>query len=551
MKNINKLDNYSLVKKILSNIPSGLDSNLKIINQQALPFVSELSNRLELDSTETVLFSCIIHSQMTQNKCETSRISEILNTPLEHLYTNQKKIRNLNFKNAVEISFGSQEIESYFVKRSVRNAFFLNNINPSIKKINYSFLEILEFVHDTFSQFKMNSDDVEEFKFYREKLKYILKNNRNLPEVKMLNKTKLKLSEQIILMIIVLNNSIKKGAVNVLSVFDSGSDNLDESFNLFSSFNNKENILITENYIELSTDENSDPYDYVIGSKGLKFINQSVKSVPSSLVLPKSELLTAIFPEKTIYTSLYFDDESEKDYNRVSKLLDEDNFIKFAGKNCITKGLNILFYGIPGSGKTESVMQLAKSSNRIILQANLSTIRDKWIGGSEKNAQKIFDDYEIISKACKLKPILLLNEADAILGSRQSVSQYADQSNNTVQNIFLECFENFTGILIATTNLQNNLDKAFDRRFLIKMNFQLPSKQKRLEICSNKVKNVPIEIQQIISEFEFSGGQLDNISKKIKMYELIDGIKVNAEKVRSICSEEQVIKNDNARRIGF
>ena len=77
MKNINKLDNYSLVKKILSNIPSGLDSNLKIINQQALPFVSELSNRLELDSTETVIFSCIIHSQMTQNKCETSRISEI------------------------------------------------------------------------------------------------------------------------------------------------------------------------------------------------------------------------------------------------------------------------------------------------------------------------------------------------------------------------------------------------------------------------------------------------------------------------------------------
>jgi hypothetical protein len=244
MKNINKLDNYSLVKKILSNIPSGLDSNLKVINQQALPFISELSNRLELDSTETVLFSCIIHSQMTQNKCETSRISEILNTPLEHLYTNQKKIRNLNFKNAVEISFGSQEIESYFVKRSVRNAFFLNNINPSIKKINYSFLEILEFVHDTFSQFKMNSDDVEEFKFYREKLKYILKNNKNLSEVKMLNKTKLKLSEQIILMIIVLSNSIKKGAVNVLSVFDSGSDNLDESFNLFYYFKKKENIFI-------------------------------------------------------------------------------------------------------------------------------------------------------------------------------------------------------------------------------------------------------------------------------------------------------------------
>lgn len=60
-----------------------------------------------------------------------------------------------------------------------------------------------------------------------------------------------------------------------------------------------------------------------------------------------------------------------------------------------------------------------------------------------------------------------------------------------------------------------------------------------------------LKIQQIISEFEFSGGQLDNISKKIKMFELIDGIKMNADVIRSICSEEQVIKKSSSNKIGF
>ena len=87
----------------------------------------------------------------------------------------------------------------------------------------------------------MNSDDVDELRFYREKLTYILKNNKNLTEVKMLNKTKLAFSEQIILMIVVLNNSIKKGSVNVLSIFDTAANNLEESFRLFTSFNSKTN----------------------------------------------------------------------------------------------------------------------------------------------------------------------------------------------------------------------------------------------------------------------------------------------------------------------
>lgn len=551
MKNLTKTDNYSLVKMILHAMPNGLNSKLKIKDKLALPIINELGGRLGLDNTEIVLFSAIMHSQMKQTKCETSRLAEILNTPIEYIYKNQHSLRSLAYKNAISVNFEYRAIESYCINREVRNRFFGDKVSPFIQKTEYCFFEILNFVNDNFSPFKLISDDSDELKFNRDKLKFILVNNKKLSEIKMLHRTKLDFSEQIILMLIVFNNSAKKGDVNLLSVFETVTDTVEDAFNLFTSFNNKDNTLIKENYIILSDAENSGPFDYVIGNAGAKFINHSLTIVSKELPLPKSELLSVHFPDKTINTPMYFDEDGAKEYDRVSKLFNEENYVKFAGENCITKGLNILFYGAPGTGKTESVMQLAKSSGRIVLQANLSTIRDKWIGASEKNAQKIFDDYILIAASCKLKPILLLNEADAILGSRQTVIQSADQTNNTIQNIFLECLENFKGILIATTNLQNNLDKAFDRRFLIKMNFQLPSKQKRLEICASKVKDVPVEIHQIISEFEFSGGQLDNISKKIKMFELIDGIKMNADVVRSICSEEQVIKKSNSTKIGF
>jgi DNA polymerase III delta prime subunit len=551
MKNFTKTDNYSLVKLILEAIPNGLNSKLKIKDKVALPIINVLGDRLGLDNTETVLFSAIIHSQMTQKKCETSRLAEILNTPIEYIYKNQHSLRSLAYKNAISVNFEYQAIESYCINREVRNRFFGDNVSPCVQKSDYCFFEILDFVNENFGPFKIVSTDSDELRFFREKLKFIMLNNKQLPEIKMLYKTKLGFPEQIILMLMIFNNSLRKGDVSLLSVFDTTTDNVDEAFRLFTSFNSKDNALIKENYIQLSDTENSGPFDYIIGSLGEKFISESFTFTAKELPLPKSELLSVHFPDKTNHTPLYFDEDAAKEYNRISKLFNEENFIKFAGENCITKGLNILFYGTPGTGKTESVMQLAKSSGRIVLQANLSTIRDKWIGASEKNAQKIFDDYTLIAACCKLKPILLLNEADAILGNRQTVTQSADQTNNTMQNIFLECLESFKGILIATTNLQNNLDKAFDRRFLIKMKFQLPSQQKRLEICASKVKDVPVEIHQIISEFEFSGGQLDNISKKIKMYELIDGIKITDDVVRSICLDEQVIKKSNSNKIGF
>ena len=106
-----------------------------------------------------------------------------------------------------------------------------------------------------------------------------------------------------------------------------------------------------------------------------------------------------------------------------------------------------------------------------------------YVGESEKNVRKIFDDFKELSKKAKVDPILLLNEADQFLSSRtQGPGSSADKMHNQMQNIFLEQIEKFEGILIATTNLLGNIDKAFSRRFNHKIEFKKPGRKQRLRL---------------------------------------------------------------------
>jgi ATP-dependent Clp protease ATP-binding subunit ClpA len=148
----------------------------------------------------------------------------------------------------------------------------------------------------------------------------------------------------------------------------------------------------------------------------------------------------------------------------------------------------IIFYGAAGTGKTMTAYSLAKSLKRQVLAFDCSKILSMYVGESEKNVRKIFDTFYDLSNKTKTEPILLLNEADQFLGSRSSGNVTgSDQMHNQMQNIFLEQIENFRGMLIATTNLLENIDKAFSRRFDYKIEFKKPDKAQRLELWKKNV----------------------------------------------------------------
>ena len=100
--------------------------------------------------------------------------------------------------------------------------------------------------------------------------------------------------------------------------------------------------------------------------------------------------------------------------------------MKESGFRC---GFTCLFYGAPGTGKTETVLQLARQTGRDIVQVNLSQLKSCWVGESEKNIKRLFDNYRNKVKKSKVIPILLFNEADAIINQRMEGAQTAAKTS--------------------------------------------------------------------------------------------------------------------------
>lgn len=178
----------------------------------------------------------------------------------------------------------------------------------------------------------------------------------------------------------------------------------------------------------------------------------------------------------------------------------------------------IIFYGPPGTGKTMTSYSLAKSLKRQVLAFDCSKILSMYVGESEKNVRKIFDTYTELTTKSKTEPILLLNEADQFLGARSSgANGGAEQMHNQMQNIFLEQIERFNGVLIATTNLLENIDMAFSRRFNYKIHFSKPDKAQRKVLWEKMLpKEAPFSsdfnLERLLN-VELSGGQISLIIK--------------------------------------
>ena len=150
-------------------------------------------------------------------------------------------------------------------------------------------------------------------------------------------------------------------------------------------------------------------------------------------------------------------------------------------------------------------------------------------------------------------PILFFNEADAIINKRtENVAHSVDKMDNAMQNIILQEIENLDGILIATTNLTSNLDHAFERRFLFKVEFHKPNIAVKTQIWQSMLKDLSYdEAQQLASHFDFSGGQIENIARKRTVDYILSGKYASIEEIEDYCRAEQLANSKNGRRIGF
>ena len=253
---------------------------------------------------------------------------------------------------------------------------------------------------------------------------------------------------------------------------------------------------------------------------------------------------------------LIFNENEVKQLQTIKELLRSNNyeeFVKSADRNNNPQGVTVLLYGNPGTGKTESVLQLARESDREILKVDLSHSKSMWFGESEKQIKKIFTDYRKFHCQSERTPILFINEVDGLISKRVDISYHISrQTENTMQSILLEEIENFNGILIATTNNTGNFDRAFDRRFLFKIHFPDPDYEVRAKIWRDKRPDLSeAECYRLSSEFKISGAQIDNIVRRLSIEEVLHGNMIPIDKIMEFCSDENYKKDYEKGRIGF
>jgi SpoVK/Ycf46/Vps4 family AAA+-type ATPase len=205
-------------------------------------------------------------------------------------------------------------------------------------------------------------------------------------------------------------------------------------------------------------------------------------------------------------------------------------------KKKIKPGYRALFFGPPGTGKTLTACLLGKFSNMDVYRIDLSMIVSKYIGETEKNLGKVFD------QAMNKNWIWFFDEADALFGKRTQTSSSNDRFANQEVSYLLQKIEDFPGIIVLATNLKANLDDAFSRRFQNMVYFTMPDAKQREILWSKAFSNKSsfeknVHLEEIADKYEIAGGSIINVVRYcslkalkrndtfIKKIDIINGIK--------------------------
>ena len=299
--------------------------------------------------------------------------------------------------------------------------------------------------------------------------------------------------------------------------------------------------------------------EWVLSQEGWLAMLGSQKEVDSIVPTEEDEdeninMLTSY--KRLAQRPLYFSGKTEEQVQTLTNLLHEEQLAKVRQAlqtHNMPLGFCCLFYGTPGTGKTELVQQLAIATQRDLLQVNIATLRDKYVGESEKQLKRIFDKYRSLVRTQERAPILFFNEADAIFGNRMENTQRSvDKMENALQNIILQEMEVLDGIMICTTNLTSCLDKAFDRRFIYKVEFEKPTNQARKLIWQSMLSSLNDEqATELANRFEFSGGQIQNISRKQVINAVFSGKdELDYDQIKLDCQNESISRNSRGK-VGF
>lgn len=184
---------------------------------------------------------------------------------------------------------------------------------------------------------------------------------------------------------------------------------------------------------------------------------------------------------------------------------------KFGERLPYGRGVTVLLHGPSGTGKTMAALGIARQLNAQVLRVDLSRVVSKYIGDTEKNIDRVFAD------ATRSGAVLLIDEAEALLGKRSEVKDAHDRYANIEVAYLLQRMEAYEGLAILTTNLRQNLDSAFLRRLRFLLEFPRPDVEAREEIwrhCLPRESHVldSAAFRQLARRIDLTGGHIRQIT---------------------------------------
>lgn len=439
--------------------------------------------------------------------------------------------------------------DQFTINEKITEAILNNKSMPVIEREGFKdVIELLEKFHKLGEQ--RDSEELSTFELFAQ-TKELISSNLHFPLIKKINDFQFSIEDIYLFLYLIWKTITGNETTDIGRATEGIFDNTSERVNYVQKIMANENKLISQNHLEIVEANFFSDTEMKLSESSVKMLQE----LGLKLFANKKKRDNIIEPAKINSKTLYFNEFERKQLDLLKTLLQEDNFNetqnRLQGKG-LPKGITALLHGSPGTGKTETVFQVAKDTNREIVKVDISQSKSMWFGESEKIIKRIFTDYKAYAKDSERMPILLFNEADAIISKRKENStSNVSQTENAIQNIILEELENFEGIFFATTNLAKNLDSAFERRFLFKIEFKKPDITVKAKIWNSKLPSLTeSECETLANRFDFSGGQIDNIVRKNEIHEIIHGISVDFSNIIDFCKTELLSKNSGVR-IGF
>ncbi len=514
--------------------------------------INKVSEFLDISSDQAILFACVV--EISLHRTVTIR------SLAQHFTCNELKVINLihevealehkrYIKKCVKSKDYSYNDIAYTVPHHVIESLRTMDKRKLNSAIHFSLPNLLEYMTHMINGREENSMSTQ---ILFEEVEFMISNHKMLPFIQFVNDNVKLTVNKCIVLALAFYRLRRQLAYDIDSLANSIFDDFSEQMEYVQNFLTGYNELVKKDIIRFQETD-------FMNDKGIALTRRAIeilyKHYPELYIQEESQ--DGIIKAEAIKRKrLYYDDGLKRQIKSLTNVLGKKNFSEFQTRlqeSNLPKGITAIFYGQSGTGKTETAYQIAKKTGRDIMMVELSQLKSKWFGESEKQVKKIFDDYRRFYNNKIIKPILFINEAEGMFSKRMGITNKTsstDQTVNIIQNIILQEFENFEGILFATTNLSENLDSAFERRFLFKVEFKNPIPEISEKIWKSKLPELtPAHIKSLSSKYQLSGGEIENVVRKYTMEKVIEKNQLSLDRLMEFCGLEKPFQKQ--KKIGF